>query len=117
MRQELLNLHQVTVNKIYDRNEKLKREEETLKNDLNKIKQRLDEIKQERLSFEVKVARSKTYTADNGLCPICWVCDGFSAEFKSLSSDDGSDKFFCSHCNEPLIIREKTLSDYFQSKR
>lgn len=91
MKKELTELAQFHIEKVRYQDAAMEKEQKTLID-------RLNQIKTERDSFEKKITRFRSYKPDTGVCPICWIGDGLSANFKPIGGDGTTDNFKCSQC-------------------
>lgn len=97
MEQKLIELAKRHIDKISNRDAALEKEQEELE-------QRLNEIKAERSQFVEKKRCLETYEPTIKVCPVCWINDGTTVEFKPMSDDAEFDKFKCSHCGSYVEI-------------
>jgi DNA repair exonuclease SbcCD ATPase subunit len=97
MKKELIALLKEHIETIKHRDNTLHKKQRTLEKELG-------DIKEERKQFEKKTLRARTYNADSGVCPICYIDHGLSSEFKPVPSDTEMDKFRCTHCGYLLEV-------------
>jgi hypothetical protein len=80
VKQELIDLAKRHVDKIRNRDASFEKEQKDLE-------KRIYEIKSKRDEFKKKLLRSVEYDANSGVCPICFIDNGLSVEFKPMPGD------------------------------
>ena len=98
MKQTLIELSQRHIEKVRNRDRVLEKEQKDLE-------QRLDQIKTERNGFVEKLSRFESYEPSSQVCPICWIDNGTSINFKPIAGNEEFDKFKCSHCGASIDIQ------------